>query len=342
MPIELDTAAKLAVLIGLIMLASSAALWLVRISQSSTCRSIYLETKRWLVQIINLILTRTPNNNVPAWPIGWVNFGIFICAMITSVIVTQLFAGELIQLMSPADDPLNTNGIEVVETDNSPVSENTTDEAEAEDEAPELTPWMAVLAVLLLQLPLLATFYGLRRFYPANFSGRLNSHALTIWQSVTQATPQFIRYLPVIWIVSFAWSGFLSVLQRQGIIDEFPPQELIKLFTEGGDPTAMTLLVIFAVVLAPIVEEIIFRGGIYRFLKSQTTLLPAQIISGAFFAVMHGNLMSFLPLVVVGILLARVYERSGNILVPMCFHACFNGFSLLMLFVMSQSSIPLD
>ena len=84
------------------------------------------------------------------------------------------------------------------------------------------------------------------------------------------------------------------MLQRRGVIDEFPPQELIKLFTEGGDPVAISLLVIFAVVLAPIVEELIFRGGIYRFLKSQTTLLPAQIISGAFFAVMHGNLMSFL------------------------------------------------
>lgn len=320
MPIELDFAAVLAGLIVLGVLGTSAVLWILHLQRLG----------RTFVREVN----------VPAWSIGWVNFGIFICAMITSVIVTQLFAGELIQLMSPADDPLSTNGIEVVETDNAPDTVSTTDEPEAE--SPELTPWMAVLAVLLLQLPLLATFYGLRRFYPANFAGRLNSHALTIWQSVTQATPQFIRYLPVIWIVSFAWSGFLSVLQRQGIIDEFPPQELIKLFTEGGDPTAMTLLVIFAVLLAPIVEEIIFRGGIYRFLKSQTTLLPAQIISGAFFAVMHGNLMSFLPLVVVGILLARVYERSGNILVPMCFHACFNGFSLLMLFVMSQSSIPLD
>jgi membrane protease YdiL (CAAX protease family) len=320
MPEELDSAAMFAGFIILVILGASAALWIMHLQHSN--RTFVREA------------------NVPVWPIGWINFGIFLCAMIASVVVTQLFAGELIYLMSPSDDALISDKIEVVETNSAPDLVNTTDTLEAEK--PELTPWMAVLAVLLLQLPLLATFYALRRFYPSSFAGRLNSHVLTVWQALAQAIPQFIRYLPVIWIASFAWSGFLTVLQRQGIIDEFPPQELIKLFTAGGDPTAMTLLVICAVVLAPIVEEIIFRGGIYRFLKSQTTLLPAQILSGVFFAVMHGNLMSLLPLVVVGIFLARVYERSGNILVPMCFHACFNGFSLLMLYIMSQSSIPFD
>ncbi len=165
--------------------------------------------------------------------------------------------------------------------------------------------------------------------------------ALTLWQSLTQAIPHFIRYLPIIWIVSFAWSKLLAELLRRGFIEDFPPQELIKLFTNGGDLTAIALLAVIAVVLAPLVEEIIFRGGIYRFFKSQSTVLPAQIISGALFALMHGNLMSFLPLVVVGIILARVYESSGNILMPICFHAYFNGFSLLMLLIMSKSPFPL-
>ncbi len=294
----------------------------------------------WIMQLQRSNRTFIRDENVPAWPIGWINFGIFLCAMIASVVVVQLFAGQLIYALSPSDERQSTDEIEVIEVaDGIDLVDR---ESAPAVEQPELTPWMAVLAVLLLQLPLLATFYGLRRIYPGSFAGRLNSYALSIWQALAEAIPQFIRYLPVIWIVSFAWSGLLTMLQRRGVIDEFPPQELIKLFTEGGDPVAISLLVIFAVVLAPIVEELIFRGGIYRFLKSQTTLLPAQIISGAFFAVMHGNLMSFLPLVIVGIFLARVYERSGNVLVPMCFHACFNGFSLLMLFIMSHSSIPVE
>ncbi|MFQ3223972.1 MAG: membrane protease YdiL (CAAX protease family) [Lentimonas sp.] len=319
MPVELDAAAILAGLIFLGILGGSAVLWIARFQRSN----------------VNFVREA----NVPAWSIGWINFLIFLCAMVISVVAAQVFAGELLHLAGNTSDtaPIEDTS-EAIET--SIVTDAECIQNKSEPDRPELTPWMAVAAVLLLQIPLLGTFYFLRKFYPEQFAGRFNAHALTLSQALTQALPLFIRYLPIIWIVSFAWSSLLAFLQSRGFIEEFPPQELIKLFTAGGDPTAITLLVILAVVLAPIVEEIVFRGGIYRFLKSQTTLLPAQIISGAVFALMHGNLMSFLPLAVVGILLARVYERSGNILVSICFHACFNGFSLLMLYIMSHTSIP--
>ena len=54
---------------------------------------------------------------------------------------------------------------------------------------------------------------------------------------------------------------------------------------------------------------------------------------------MHANLMSFVPLVIVGVLLARAYEKSGNLLVPIWFHAFFNAFSLLMLLITSLSEV---
>jgi membrane protease YdiL (CAAX protease family) len=315
---ELDLAAFIAGSIVLGILGASAVLWILHLQHSKNNFS--------------------NDTNVTAWPIGWINFLIFICAMVVSVAVVQLFAGQLLYLFtSDQGDSIP------VETKTVLVESTALDSVEIESSTVstiKLTPWMAVASVLLLQVPLLATFYGLRRFYPEHFAGALNSQSLTAWQALSQSVPLFIRYLPIIWIASFVWSSFLTLLQQRGIIDEFPPQELIQLFTKGGSPVAIALLVIFAVLLAPIVEEIIFRGGIYRFLKSQTTLLPAQAISAAFFAIMHWNLMSFIPLVVVGILLARVYERSGNIWVPMCFHACFNGFSLIMLLIMSHSSIP--
>ena len=83
----------------------------------------------------------------------------------------------------------------------------------------------------------------------------------------------------------------------------------------------------------------ILGGCLYRFLKSQTTLLPAQIASGIFFSMIHWNLLSFLPLVLVGIFLARVYEKTGSILVAIWFHAFFNAFSLSMLFITNLSDV---
>jgi membrane protease YdiL (CAAX protease family) len=142
-----------------------------------------------------------------------------------------------------------------------------------------------------------------------------------------------------VWIVALLWTKVLSGFEDLGLIEDIAQQELVTLFQGGGDPVAIGLLVIAAVVLAPIVEELIFRGCLYRFLKSQTTLLPAQIASGLLFSMIHWNLLSFLPLVIVGIFLARVYEKTGSILVAIWFHAFFNAFSLGMLFVTNLSDV---
>lgn len=246
----------------------------------------------------------------PAWPIGWVNFGIFICAMITCVYVVQVAASLLFF------------------------------EAAAGGEAPlKLTPWLAVFAVLLLQVPMLAVFYAARRFYPGLYASRLNNAELSIFVSFKKALPLFLMLLPGVWIAALVWTKVLSGFEGFGLIEDLEQQALVTLFQGGGDPVAIGLLVIAAVVLAPIVEELIFRGCLYRFLKSQTTLLPAQIASGILFSMIHWNLLSFLPLVLVGIFLARVYEKTGSILVAIWFHAFFNAFSLGMLFITNLSDV---
>lgn len=246
----------------------------------------------------------------PAWPIGWVNFGIFICAMITCVYVVQVAASLLFF------------------------------EAPAEGEASlKLTPWLAVFAVLLLQVPMLAVFYAARRFYPGLYASRLNNAELSIFVSFKKALPLFLMLLPGVWIAALIWTKVLSGFEGFGLIEDLEQQDLVTLFQGGGDPVAIGLLVIAAVVLAPIVEELIFRGCLYRFLKSQTTLLPAQIASGILFSIIHWNLLSFLPLVLVGIFLARVYEKTGSILVAIWFHAFFNAFSLGMLFITNLSDV---
>ena len=267
----------------------------------------------WIRHIQKPESTIENDPGTPAWPIGWVNFGIFICAMIIFVYVAQVAASLLFF------------------------------EAPAEGEAPlELTPWLAVLAVLCLQVPMLAVFYAARRFYPSFYASRLNNTNLSVFASFKKALPLFLMLLPGVWIVALLWTKVLSGFEDLGLIEDIAQQELVTLFQGGGDPVAIGLLVIAAVVLAPIVEELIFRGCLYRFLKSQTTLLPAQIASGLLFSMIHWNLLSFLPLVLIGIFLARVYEKTGSILVAIWFHAFFNAFSLGMLFVTNLSDAILQ
>ena len=290
MELQPDPPLIVASLLILAILVSSAVLWIRHIQRSR--RQIVID------------------KGVPAWPIGWVDFGIFACAMVITVFVVQNVAAVLF-LSAPI-----------------------------EGEAPqELTPRLAVFAVLLLQLPMLAVFYAARRFYPGHYASQLNNAELTVGVAFRQAVPLFLMCLPLIWIASLIWTHLLTALEAAGAIDAFEPQALITLFQDGGDPIAISLLVALAILLAPIVEEIVFRGCVYRFLKSQTTLLPAQILSGCVFSFMHWNLMSFVPLVIVGVFLARVYEKSGNLMVAIWFHAFFNAFSLLMLFITGMSEV---
>ena len=253
-----------------------------------------------------------PNVGISAWNVGWVNFGLFICALIFAVFLVQTI-GASILFQGEGGTP------------------------------PELTPSLAVLAVLMLQLPMLAVFYGARRYFPAQFAGRLNETRVSQRQAAMRALPLFVMLLPVIWIATLVWSQLLFALEAVGLVDGLAPQVLVTLFAGGGHPVAILLLVVLAVVLAPLVEELIFRGCVYRFLKSKASLLPAQILSGAVFAMLHANLLSFVPLLLVGVLLARIYEKSGNLWVAIWFHAFFNAFSLSILFITGLSdNLPHD
>ena len=102
------------------------------------------------------------------------------------------------------------------------------------------------------------------------------------------------------------------------------------------------IIAILGVAFVPVVEEIIFRGYLYRFLKARHTILIAQLISAALFALLHDNLNSFLPLVFIGFILARIYESTGSIYKTIFFHAFFNASSFTFLGLLKYSGLPLE
>jgi hypothetical protein len=79
------------------------------------------------------------------------------------------------------------------------------------------------------------------------------------------------------------------------------------------------------VVLAPVFEEIFFRGLLYPALRSRMGAVPAVILDGFIFGVLHFQALFMLSLVAVGVILAYLYEKSGSLLTPMLTHALYNG-----------------
>jgi membrane protease YdiL (CAAX protease family) len=91
-------------------------------------------------------------------------------------------------------------------------------------------------------------------------------------------------------------------------------------------PAADTRLWLFAltVLAAPLCEEFIFRGLIFGGLRRSMPAAQAIVISAAVFAAVHPAL-SLLPVFVVGLCTAWVYERSKTLLAPMLVHAAYNA-----------------
>jgi membrane protease YdiL (CAAX protease family) len=293
MPIELDLPAIILSLLLLIVSIGSIAFWFAR----------------WLAPR-DLIQDKEP---IPFWSIGWINFGIFICALIVGVFVIQTFGIKIL------------TAFEIIKLDHDPEK--------------ALTAGIALASILLLQVPVILIIFGLRRYYPLNFAGNFEHKKMPWLKALKNAAPSFLRFLPIIWITSIVWNILLEYLRSMGVVEATPPQELVQLFSLGGNPLLITCLALAAIFLAPYVEEILFRGCIYRFLKSQTLIPFAQFISGVIFAAIHGNLSSFGPLIVVGILLAHVYEKEGSLRVSICFHALFNAFSLVLILLASRSEV---
>jgi membrane protease YdiL (CAAX protease family) len=88
------------------------------------------------------------------------------------------------------------------------------------------------------------------------------------------------------------------------------------------------LVVVAIVVFAPIAEELFFRGIVFNAWLRESGRRWAYIGSAALFAVIHLSLASLLPIFLLGLALAWVYQRTGNLLAPIVMHATVNGISV--------------
>lgn len=108
-------------------------------------------------------------------------------------------------------------------------------------------------------------------------------------------------------------------------------QEIVDLFTSSRTITQRVLIIILAVVVAPMAEEFIFRFFIYGVLRRYFGIAIALIFNSLLFAAAHTHLPSAVPLFVLGGCFTLAFEWSGSILVSMGMHALFNSVQLIFL-----------
>ncbi|TCW36049.1 hypothetical protein EDC21_11115 [Thermohydrogenium kirishiense] len=83
------------------------------------------------------------------------------------------------------------------------------------------------------------------------------------------------------------------------------------------------------VIIAPIVEEIIFRGLIFNELRKELSIYTAIIIQSAIFAIIHGSLYQGFYAFLLGIFLSVMYYLTESIWAPIIIHISSNLIGLL-------------
>jgi len=101
----------------------------------------------------------------------------------------------------------------------------------------------------------------------------------------------------------------------------------------GGDSGTIGVLAVCVLVcvVAPICEELLFRGFMYRALRNWRGAWPASILTGVVFGAVHGAsapAVDLLPLALLGILLCWVYELSGSLYPCIALHLTNNALAL--------------
>ncbi len=91
------------------------------------------------------------------------------------------------------------------------------------------------------------------------------------------------------------------------------------------------MIFVIAAVIAPIVEETMFRGLLYSALRQRFGVMGAAMLSAAIFSLVHPTLPGgFLTIWAIGIALALVYEKRGSLLPGMILHGIHNGLITLL------------
>jgi membrane protease YdiL (CAAX protease family) len=126
----------------------------------------------------------------------------------------------------------------------------------------------------------------------------------------------------------------LSLLAAAGLVETGDVDNTTVLFAGAGEGFGFLLVAATVALVAPLWEEVLFRGLLLRSLQRRLGAVPAVLLSSAAFGVLHAQPGRGVALVVVtgalGVVLAVVTLRAGRLGPAVVAHAAFNGVTVLL------------
>lgn len=178
--------------------------------------------------------------------------------------------------------------------------------------------------------PSLPLFLGVTFFQEASLLlialGVARSRGVS-WEGLGLRFPSRGGYMGWALVAPFAIFGFTLLytlaVQRLGYSHLLPPPTPAVLREAQGLQALLAMGTVVA--LAPLAEEMFFRGFLLTGLSHRFTRPGALVVSSALFAVLHGAVGLMVPVFFAGLVLGLLYLRSGSLLAPWTAHALQNA-----------------
>lgn len=214
----------------------------------------------------------------------------------------------------------------------------------------DLEDWQrALLDNFILGIGSITTIAVIILLVRAHFARRLKGFGLNIRTIVKDFFAAFINLLTVwpLLIAAITLTIFFGKL-IWGQDYQLQQHQELEMLTEYSQLSLRIMIFIVAVVMAPLLEEMLFRGLVQTMLVSRISYVLCRVssdeqpatsnalgawfaiaISSGLFAIIHADAGHWPALFVLGVCLGYSYEKSGSLFRPVFIHSLFNAISLI-------------
>ena len=154
-------------------------------------------------------------------------------------------------------------------------------------------------------------------------------HRGRLGRAVRAGAVGYLVMLPVVFLYMVLYQAMLRSLGFDTGL-----QDVAEILTDEAAWPVRLYMVFIGVGLAPLAEELLFRGVCFPVLARRIGPFASMMAVSTVFALVHFHVPSALPLFVVSVILCLAYVYTRSIVVPTVMHMLFNAVNLLFLAVL--------
>jgi membrane protease YdiL (CAAX protease family) len=190
-----------------------------------------------------------------------------------------------------------------------------------------IPPGIMVLSSLALDGSILVSIFFFLRFERLTWAEVFGFKTGGPWRAILWGIAVALCFTPIGQIMNDLCSRALQSLHVQA-----PNEQAVETLQKATPGFSRVYLIFFAIIIAPVAEETLFRGILYPAIKQFGFPRAALWGTALLFAAIHLNIAAFLPLMLFAIILAVLYEKTNNLLACIVAHSLFNAAGVLLLF----------